>query len=179
MIRKAALLLSVISSFAAAKDIVLWDIHGVILKRDGKASFKALFKGKKEKFVNAQKPNKGVPEIIKQLGKNGYEQHICSNIPDYAFKTLINKKCYPKLASIFDPINIAKSHVVSSKIKKPNPIFYAQYLKKNNLNPALDRIVFIDNERKNVKSAKKMGFEVIHFKSPTQLKKRLQNMKLL
>jgi beta-phosphoglucomutase-like phosphatase (HAD superfamily) len=222
MIKKCALLL-LISFSLNAKDIILWDLHGVIFTRSLSDTLKALTSCNmirgisqldwaqfKEFFAlvldnilheksgedyiqitqkqdhdpaltnaiialaNAQKIMPGMQSVIEDIDQLGIEQHIGSNIGRTAFNHMLEM---PQFASIFAYMNLKKSQVVESNripiIKKPNPLFFQEYLQKNKLNPAKTRIIFIDDRKDNVDVANQMGLVAIHFRNPTQLRQDL------
>lgn len=61
--------------------------------------------------------------------------------------------------------------------RKPDPKIYKIILKKLNLKPKF--CVFVDDDLKNVKTARKLGMKGIVFKMPKQLEKELTNFGLL
>ena len=134
-------------------------------------------------LVNAQQPIAGMKEIVDELHAAGYEQHIGSNIGKTPFLALIDTQKFPHLAPIFEHMNIEKSLVVSDEhgnfVEKPDPQFFKIYLKKNNLDPKAQQIIFIDDNTKNVKAAQEVGIDGILFENPEQLREELQKRSVL
>ncbi|MGE5521006.1 MAG: HAD family hydrolase [Candidatus Dadabacteria bacterium] len=61
--------------------------------------------------------------------------------------------------------------------RKPFPEFYQLLIDRFQLLPR--QSIFIDDNLKNVTAAEQIGFKVVHFKSPGQLRSELQDYKLL
>lgn len=209
-------------AYTAQTDIILWDLHDVVLKRTGtfstvmsyphkakalsnsnlrgkmvKILCKNTFKeGSSEEYIhmarqynnpyleeiivkasNAQTPIPGTAAIINELHTAGYEQHVGSNIGKTAFEAIINPTEYPHCACVFRCMNIEKSHVVEYNdgdiIKKPNPDFFTQYLRKNNIDTNKTRVFFIDDKKENIEAANNLGLYGIQFKNPEQLREDL------
>lgn len=203
-------------------DIILWDLHDVVLKRHGtfktimryphkakalqkgalrggmvKLLVKNMFKeGSSEEYIhlarkhnnpymeeliiqatNAQRPISGTAAIIQELSDNGYEQHVGSNIGRTTFDAIINPEKHPDCAWVFRHFDINKSHVVDFNngaiVKKPNPEFFQKYLDKNKINLKKTRVIFIDDKKKNIETARSLGFHAIQFKNPDQLRQDL------
>ena len=63
------------------------------------------------------------------------------------------------------------------KTRKPFPEFYQRLLDRYHVSP--QRALFIDDNLRNVKAAEAMGITSIHFHSPAQLRKDLEEMQIL
>jgi FMN phosphatase YigB (HAD superfamily) len=130
-------------------------------------------------IANAQQPILGMKELVQELAQLGYEQHIASNIGFISFHRLINPEKYPQIAPLFKPMNIEKSMVVSNDhgqfLTKPDPRFFKQYLKKNNIDLKKQSVLFIDDRPANIRVAKQLGFDTIRFKNPRQLREALRS----
>lgn len=63
------------------------------------------------------------------------------------------------------------------KIRKPNPKIYQTVCERYGAVP--DSTVFIDDSLRNIKAAAALGFQVIHFHSPRQLRHELRQMDVL
>ncbi|MFN2456800.1 MAG: HAD family hydrolase [Chitinophagaceae bacterium] len=63
------------------------------------------------------------------------------------------------------------------KMRKPFPEFYKLLLKRFNLKP--EKILFIDDNLRNVKAAEELGIKSIPFQSSRQMKNTLEEMGLL
>ena len=129
-------------------------------------------------IANAQHPKKYMIPLLKELNALGYENHIGSNIGPSSYYALINKNEYPQLASIFNIMNLKTSQIsnyIDDNIilKKPYDEYYLNYLTKNNIDLKKQPVIFIDDTRANVITAKKLGFDAILFKHPYQLRNEL------
>ena len=126
---------------------------------------------------SAQKPMDETISIIQELAQNGYRHHIASNIGPSTFQAITDAEQYPQFQYIFQHFDLKKSQVVDNpKLLKPNPQFFKQYLEKNNIDLNKTRVIFIDDKIKNIRSARSVGLEGIHFKSANQLRKELVKM---
>jgi FMN phosphatase YigB (HAD superfamily) len=132
------------------------------------------------KASNSQKPIRDTVAIIQELAQNGYTHHVGSNIGSTAFQALTDPQQFPQFTHIFKYFDLKKSHVVSYNdgniIKKPHPDFFRQYLVKNNIDVAKTRIIFIDDKKENIAIAQSLGFDTVHFRNPSQLRKDLAIM---
>ncbi len=129
--------------------------------------------------TNAQAPMPGMHEIVDELHHAGYEQHVGSNIGITPFRAIIDPRQYPKIAPLFEHIDTKKSQVVSLKngteIVKPNPRFFKQYLRKNNITDLQKTpVIFIDDNIQYVTAARKLGIDGILFKNADQLRTELR-----
>ena len=109
-------------------------------------------------------PIPGIIPLIKKLHTQGYTMHIASNLGMHVYQKF--KLMYPELFSYFTIVQIAYwngPHI----IKKPNPIFFEEYLKKNNLDPT--DILFIDDKQYNIDAAATINIQGICFKNVAQL----------
>jgi FMN phosphatase YigB (HAD superfamily) len=115
-------------------------------------------------------------QIVRELAAADYQQEIASNINPRAFAQLTNPSVFPQYAPFFALFNLPASQIAYLKdgkvIRKPDPAFFQEYLMKNNLNP--QRIIFIDDNRENIKTARAMGFDAILFKHPYELRTALR-----
>lgn len=119
-------------------------------------------------------PIPGIIPLIYKLHARGYTMHIASNLGAAVYQTF--KTMYPELFSYFTVVQIAYWDGPRI-IKKPNPIFFEEYLKKNNLNPA--DILFIDDKQYNIDAAATVGIQGICFKNVSQLIQLLKQHNLL
>jgi FMN phosphatase YigB (HAD superfamily) len=128
-------------------------------------------------LLNCQTINPGTAAIIKKLHKDGYRQHIGSNMGEHhEFKALLTKQ-EPEFQEIFHHIfELDASQLVNYAakpvIKKPNPEFFKTYLAKNGL--LASQVLFIDDNQKNCAAARELGIDSIHFKNPEQLTPELK-----
>lgn len=117
-------------------------------------------------------------DLVFELAHLGYEQQIASNIGPKAFAQLINPHIYPEYASFFALFNLPASQTGcfchGIILKKPNAAYFDNYLQKNNLNPLKQHIIFIDDVKANILTARALGFDAILFKHPYQLRTALR-----
>ena len=125
---------------------------------------------------NAQRPVEGIHLLLEELSED-YEQHIASNIGTTAFKDLVDSEKNPQFKHLFKYMDVDNASVTSYEngvlIKKPDPVFFRDYLKRNNLDPDQDLIILIDDRANNVSSARKLGLKGIIFKNTLQLRQAL------
>lgn len=128
-------------------------------------------------IANAQTPLKGMDQLVFELAKLGYTQHIASNIGPSSFSKLIDPKAYPALAPLFKVMDIPASQISyntkNGMIKKPNPAYFKNYVMKNRIDLAHRPVILIDDNKKNIAAARAFGFDAIHFKHPYQLRTEL------
>jgi epoxide hydrolase-like predicted phosphatase len=97
-------------------------------------------------------------QLFKQafaLKRLGYKIGVLSDQWYLSKKAIMPKKIYDK----FDVVLVS----CEQGIRKPNPLFYKLLIKKLGLNPS--EILFIDNQRWNIKPAKMLGLKTILFKN--------------
>ncbi|MET0462506.1 MAG: HAD family phosphatase [Chitinophagaceae bacterium] len=61
--------------------------------------------------------------------------------------------------------------------RKPFPAFYQRLLDRYDVKP--ENALFIDDNLRNIKAAEEMGIQSIHFTSPADLEKQLQQLEIL
>jgi len=95
-----------------------------------------------------------------------------SQIKIYALTNWSEEK-FPVALQKYDFLKKFKGILVSGqeRLKKPNPQFYLRLFNKFSIDPT--RALFIDDSLPNVQIAREMGMSIIHFQSPSQLKKEL------
>ena len=120
-------------------------------------------------FSKRRKLRKGVVQIIKELRKKGIKLAALSNVIRSHSQVNDEKGIY----RFFD-VRILSYEV---GLKKPDPQIYKLTLKKLGTKP--EETVFIDNKLQNVKVARNLGFNGIYYKSPRQLRKSLERLKLI
>lgn len=108
--------------------------------------------------------------IFKELKDQGTKCYALSNWSDEKFQP--TRKNFPFL-------NWFDGAVISGQINmvKPDPRIYQHLLEKFQLDPR--KTIFIDDLPANIEAAKKFGIEGILFTSAADLKKRLQELKVL
>ncbi len=135
-----------------------------------KQSKNKITKGKLEKIYNSQiSINKPVLNLAKQLKDRGFNLVILAN----ASKEWINIKIKKfHLNKIFTKIYSSSS----LGFGKPKPEAFTYVL--NDLKVKAADVVFIDNQKNNIKTAKKLGIRSILFKNLKQLKKDLSKLSI-
>lgn len=109
-------------------------------------------------------------EILKEVKAKGYNTYILSNFHEQAFQYVTSKHDFFK---DFD------GEVISyrEKLLKPESEIYMKFVTNYGLEP--EESLFIDDTEINVNGASKLGFNVIQFKSPEQLREELKNYNIL
>ena len=125
-------------------------------------------------YVKKRKNNKRTWKIASELKKRGFRLAILSNTTSPHVRA--NKKIgrFKKLRELGFKIFILSCEV---GCRKPEPQIFKITIKRLKL-PAQE-CVFIDDRLENIKTAKKMGIQGIHFKTPKQLRKELIKLGLL
>ena len=105
-----------------------------------------------EKFWNNYEKymtlNKDVLNLIKKLKTNGFKLYLLSNINKHTHNII-------KTNDLFNHINGYVFSYIEHQVK-PNASIYKTLINKYNLNPS--ETLFIDDNIKNIDTAKKMGF---------------------
>lgn len=125
-------------------------------------------------LMNAHRPIKQMVSILKELKAKGYTLHIISNIGPRRYPMLCSR--FPELMSQFEQAKIIKGYT-KELIKKPNPQFFKDYL--HDFNPKNKTVIFIDDNKRNIKAAQSLGFIGICFENPQQLRTQLASMQIL
>ena len=86
---------------------------------------------------------------------------------------------FPWALNSFEFLHWFEGIVVSGieKMKKPQPEFYQILFDRYNVNP--NNSLFIDDNVKNIETAKTIGLTTIHFQSPAQLHTELNQLGIL
>jgi len=106
-------------------------------------------------------------DVLKKLKNNGYKVYYLSNFHLAAFEYVTKKHDFFKT---FD------GGVVSymEKLLKPEKEIYEKIIEKYNLEPS--QTVFIDDMKKNVNAAMKLGLNGILLKNPKELRVELEKL---
>ena len=112
----------------------------------------------------------GTVEIVRQLAKAHYPLYILSNFSAEKFPFM--RRRYPFL-QLFDDIIISGEH----GLIKPDPAIYHLTLRR--IRRAAPDCVFIDDSLPNLETARRLGFETIHYQSPPQLRGELRALGIL
>jgi putative hydrolase of the HAD superfamily len=129
---------------------------------------KKLEKFYKEAIKRNFKQNKELYNIAFKLKKQGYKIAILSDQWHISKEVLMPEKYTKKFNAVIVSCDVG--------IRKPNPKIYKLVLKKLKL-PAKNT-VFIDNQKWNIKPAKKLGMNTILFKNNKQTLKELKKLKV-
>lgn len=115
-------------------------------------------------------PIEGTVEILKELRYKGYKNYILSNYQLLAYEDVTKR---------FDFFSYFDGGVISyqERLMKPEKDIYDKLIKKYKVNPK--ESIFIDDTIENVKSAKMLGFEAIHFINSMDLREKLVELNVL
>ena len=112
----------------------------------------------------------GTIEILKQLKQAGYSLYGLSNW---------SAETFPLAREKYDFFGLFDDMVISGEVGhvKPDPEIFQIML--NKIGRPAQECLFIDDSLPNIKQAQAMGFAVVHFLSPDQLRTRLQDLNIL
>jgi 2-haloacid dehalogenase len=83
---------------------------------------------------------------------------------------------FPVALQLYDFLHWFEGRVVSGeeKTRKPFTKIYKRLVERYNIAP--EKAIYIDDNYRNLVPAKELGFHIIHFQSPQQFKKELENL---
>jgi 2-haloacid dehalogenase len=83
---------------------------------------------------------------------------------------------FPVALQLYDFLHWFEGRVVSGeeKTRKPFTEIYERLVERYDITP--ENAIYIDDNYRNLIPAKKLGFNIIHFQSPQQFKKELENL---
>ncbi|HEY4874335.1 MAG TPA: HAD family phosphatase [Puia sp.] len=83
---------------------------------------------------------------------------------------------FPVALQLYDFLHWFEGRVVSGeeKTRKPFTEIYKRLVERYNIIP--ENAIYIDDNYRNLIPAKELGFNIIHFQSPQQFKKELENL---
>jgi len=121
------------------------------------------FYGRWEEMLGG--PIQGTVDILKELLDN--KKHRVLALTNWSAET------FPIALDRYYFLQHFEGIVVSGdeKIRKPNPKIYQTVCDR--YGAVAENTVFIDDSLRNIKAAAALGFKVIHFKNPTQLRGEL------
>jgi len=122
----------------------------------------------KKDFIKFFGVRSEVLKLAKGLKKN-YKVALLSNQIEGCLEDLIKKHGFK---SIFDVIVTS----YGSKIAKPNPTIFKETIRKLKVKP--EECIMIDDLKKNISPAKKLGMKTILYTNFDQLKKKLAAQKV-
>lgn len=130
-----------------------------LLSKNLKTTSKKLIKLYSKAYKKNFKQNKQLFKQAFKLKQFGYKIAILSDQWHLSYEALMSEKQYKKFNLV----------VVSCFVglRKPNPKIYRLTLKKLKIKPS--ECLFIDNQKWNIDSAKKLGIKTILFKNNKQL----------
>lgn len=132
-----------------------------LLRRKVSPNLKKIYQKAAQKTFSL---NEELFELALKLKKD-YQVGIVSNVDKYLAEIPLHQKVYRS----FDPKLVVLSYQVGTR--KPQEKIYHLFLKKSGCSPK--NVLFIDNTRENVVTARKLGMKGIVFKNNRQLKKEL------
>lgn len=111
--------------------------------------------------------NKGIRPILRRLNRQ-YPLYLISNTNELHFNHV--RREFPQIFRYFK--RTFPSHLVGCR--KPEPRIYRVVLKTVKLRP--EETVFIDDMPRFIEAAKKIGMNVIRFRSNSQLRRELRRL---
>ena len=113
---------------------------------------------------------KDMPPLIRQLKMKGYVLLLCSNTDPVHFQYVNeNYSIMRSFQRFYLSFQIGRN--------KPDPEIFRQILKREDV--AASECLFIDDSAANIRAARSLGFQGIRMKSPAQLGKELDKLKIL
>lgn len=125
------------------------------------------------RILNSQAPINESVEIIKDLKKAGYKVYVLSNIGEHSLEILKNK--FPEIFNNFDGIMGTVKN--DDYIQKPDIKAFEKFITKFDQKKC--NIIFIDDQIKNILSARNYGISSILFTTAYNLRKKLNSLKVL
>lgn len=115
-------------------------------------------------------PVSGTVDIMKRLKRAGYPVYGLSNW---------SAETFPLVREKFVFFDLLDDIILSGEVGqiKPEPEIYKIALQR--IGRPAPECLFIDDSLANIEQARRMGFAVVHFKSPAQLEKELIALKLV
>lgn len=116
---------------------------------------------------NLQHPNTTVVDVIRALKTKGYRVYLLSNVGQTACSQL--QMTMEALFAQFDGLFYPRKE--QGYLQKPDPAFYKAFLKQFQLDEPVGEqcVLFVDDNFMNISVAAQLGFSSLHFKSPQQL----------
>jgi 2-haloacid dehalogenase len=112
----------------------------------------------------------GTVDILHQLKQKGYPLYGLSNW---------SAETYPRARHNYPFFGLFDDVLLSGEVKliKPDPAIFNLLLAR--IGYSASECLLIDDSQPNVEAAKSLGFNIVQFKSPIQLKSELQRYRLL
>lgn len=108
-------------------------------------------------------------DIVRELKKAGWPLYLLSNFSVEKFELI---KHQHEFLDLFDDQIISGEH----KINKPDAAIFEITLQR--IERKAEECLFIDDSLPNIETAKRMGFQTIHFQSPPLLRTELKNLSI-
>jgi 2-haloacid dehalogenase len=108
-------------------------------------------------------------EIVRQLKQAGWTLRLLSNFSSEKFNLI--QASLPFLSLFEDKIISGEHHLV-----KPDPAIF--HLTLQRIQRKAEECLFIDDSLANIEAANALGFQTIHYHSPTQLRSALQTLSI-
>lgn len=159
----------------------VWKCFALLFKNPTDEEYFALFQKYCPKLLpliidlfNSFKPIDGMVSLLKALKAKGYELHIMSNIGPRRFTYLQQR--YPHIIGLFNKAKINNGDI-HHLIKKPSLDYFNSYLQ--DYNPEGKQVLFIDDNKQNIKAANCLGIQTILFTSLHKLRHTLTQLNIL
>jgi len=108
-------------------------------------------------------------KIARQLKESGWPLYLLSNFSIEKFNLIRGQYDF---LGIFDDLIISGEQ----RMIKPDPAIFRLTIKR--INRKANECLFIDDSLINIQTAKAMGFQTIHYQSPTQLTQELRSLSI-
>ena len=160
------------------KTVFAFDLHGVLFYYDVRKalrfslSWKTLrhpYRTVMRAMAHSMYPIAGTVEIMRELHAKGYQLYLFSNVHYEMFE--IVKARFHTIFSLFTKEFI---HPRSRWLAKPKPEVYPRFIAQEHL--AHKRVIFIDDQPRNITAGRTAGMTSILFHSPEQLREELQRL---
>jgi 2-haloacid dehalogenase len=114
-------------------------------------------------------PIEGSVQVLKELKEKGYPVYALSNW---------NRELYDQTVADYPFLNWFDGKIISSeeKMAKPNAAIFHLLFKRYGIDPKT--AVFIDDNKANIETAKRLGLRSILFTSPEKLRNELQTLQI-
>ncbi|MEX0939936.1 MAG: HAD-IA family hydrolase [Candidatus Babeliales bacterium] len=124
-------------------------------------------------MMNEQVPIDDTLGLVAELKNQGHPLYLFSNIGQRTFAQF--KQRFPHIVNLFDDVAVAQEN--DNWIQKPYHEAFEKFIKKFNL--SAHQCIFIDNNKRNINTARECGFNTILYQSPEKLAQTLKFKKIL
>ena len=115
-------------------------------------------------------PIEGTVEILDELKGEGY--YLCA-LSNWSAETI------PLVIDKYSFFGQFEEMVISGRVKTKKPDLKIYKILLERIGRPADQCLFIDDSQKNIDAADQLGFDTIHFESPTQLRSELNKRGLI